>query len=255
MKNLDKDRINILNSKKGVRALMLAQKPVDIEDLADQLLAQKKLEKLQAKMVTLQSSFIANQKRAVILIEGMDTTGKASCIKAITNFLNARNYNVVAFPKPKQNEPKSWYFQKYIEKLPQEEQMVFFNRSWYNRAVLEPISNMCTEKQYELFLKETVQFEHSLISDDIKVIKILLRIDKKEQASRIEAIKNNPLKSWKLNYFDMAINKKYDTFLDYENKMLKATSTPLSPWKLIEENKSIQAQIQVVDYVLKFLQD
>ena len=159
--------------------------------------------KLQTEMVRMQNWLIETGNRLVIVCEGRDSAGKGGAIMRFIRFINPRHYRVVALNKPTDEERGQWYFQRYIEHFPSPGEIVFFDRSWYNRAVVEPVMGFCTQEQYYLFIKQVVQFEQMLIEDGVMIFKLWFSIDKDEQNVRLKERKSNPLISWKLSTVDM----------------------------------------------------
>ena len=159
---------------------------------------EKELRLLQVELVNLQQWVVKNNKRIAILFEGRDAAGKGGNIRRFIEHLNPRNKRVVALPKPTDTERGQWYFQRYIKQLPNEGEIVFFDRSWYNRAVVEPVNGFCSDEQYESFMKQLPDFEKMLIDDGIVLIKFWLDITKEEQKERFDERRENPLKHWKI---------------------------------------------------------
>jgi polyphosphate kinase len=205
---------------------------------------------LQTEMVWMQQWVKDQKKRIVLIFEGRDTAGKGGAIMRFVRFLNPRHYRVVALPKPSEIEKGQWYFQRYIQVLPNPGEIVFYDRSWYNRAVVEPVMNFCTQQEYELFLKQVVQVENLLIEDGIKLIKLWFSIDIEEQKRRLEERKINPLKQWKLSTVDMQAQYRWDEFTAYKETMFEKTGTTESPWVVIRGNIRHVARKEAMRHVL-----
>ena len=205
---------------------------------------------LQTEMVQMQNWIILNKKRLVIIFEGRDSAGKGGAIMRFIRYINPRFYNVVALNKPSEIELGQWYFQRYITHLPKPGEIVFFDRSWYNRAVVEPVMGFCTKKQYDLFIKQVIQFENMLIEDGCEIIKLWFSIDQEEQNSRIEERKISPLISWKLSTVDLQAQMKWDDYTYYKTEMFKKTGTDISPWVVIQGNNKDKARKEAIRYVL-----
>jgi len=205
---------------------------------------------LQTEMVRMQNSLIESGKRLVVICEGRDSAGKGGAIMHFIRFINPRHYRVVALNKPTVEEQGQWYFQRYVKHLPSPGEIVFFDRSWYNRAVVEPVMGFCSEKQYALFIKQVSQFEEMLIEDGITLIKLWFSIDKKEQEMRLEERKTNPLISWKLSTVDVQAQQKWDDFTKYKERMFASTSSPHSPWVVVKGNNKDLARKEAMRYVL-----
>ncbi|WP_020532830.1 polyphosphate kinase 2 [Flexithrix dorotheae] len=205
---------------------------------------------LQTEMVSMQRWVMENNKRIAIIFEGRDTAGKGGAIMRFVRFINPRGYRVVAKPKPTETEMGQWYFQRYIKELPDPGQIVFFDRSWYNRAVVEPVMGFCSKEQYREFLKQVVALEEMLINDGIILIKFWFSIDVDEQKSRLENRKVDPLKQWKLSTVDMQAQLKWHEFTKYKEAMFEKTGTSLSPWVVIKGNDRDKARLEAMRYVL-----
>ncbi len=205
---------------------------------------------LQIEMVRMQSWLIENNKRLLIICEGRDSAGKGGAILRFIRFINPRHYRVVALNVPTEEERGQWYFQRYIKNLPNPGEIVFFDRSWYNRAVVEPVMGFCTSDQYETFLGQVVDLERMLIDDGIMIVKLWFSIDKKEQKRRLEERRTSPLIGWKLSTVDMQAQMKWDEYTQYKERMFQTTSTPESPWLVIKGNTKEVARKEAMRYVL-----
>lgn len=205
---------------------------------------------LQIEMVRMQYWMQENRQRLLIIFEGRDSAGKGGAILRFIRFINPRYYRVVALPKPSEIEKGQWYFQRYMAQLPNPGEIVFFDRSWYNRAVVEPVMEFCTPEQYELFLKQVVQVENMLIEDGVKIIKFWFSIDIQEQQRRLEERKINPLKQWKLSTVDIEAQQKWDNYTYHKEEMFKHTGTRKSPWINIKGNNKDNARKEAMRYVL-----
>ncbi len=206
--------------------------------------------KLQTEMVRMQNWLIESGKRLVILFEGRDSAGKGGAIMRFIRFINPRHYRVIALNKPTAAEKGQWYFQRYINHFPSPGEIVFFDRSWYNRAVVEPVMGFCSKEQYDLFMTQVVQFENMLIEDGVILIKLWFSINKEEQQKRLEERKVNPLISWKLSTVDAQAQEKWDDFTKYKDLMFKRTSTQNSPWVIVKGNDKDRARKEAMKYVL-----
>lgn len=205
---------------------------------------------LQVEMVRLQKSIQESNKRLLIIFEGRDAAGKGSTIMRFVRFLNPRHYRIVALSKPTQEESEQWFFQRYIRELPNPGEIVFFDRSWYNRAVVEPVMGFCTQRQYKFFMEQVVLLERMLKEDGLHIIKFWFSIDEGEQAKRIDERKTNPLKQWKLSTVDALAQAKWDEYTSHKEEMFKRTSTTDNPWLVIEGNDRDKACLESMRYVL-----
>lgn len=209
---------------------------------------------LQTELVRLQQHIKATNQRVLILFEGRDTAGKGGAIMRFIRFLNPRLFKVVALSKPTEREFGQWYFQRYIEHLPGPGEMVLFDRSWYNRSVVEPVMGFCTKKQYNLFNKQVVQLEKLLVEDGIHLFKFWFSINSEEQKKRLEERVHNPLKQWKLSSVDVEAQSKWEDFTKYKEAMFKKTGKPNAPWVVIDGNERDVARKEVIRYVIDRLE-
>ena len=205
---------------------------------------------LQVELLKLQAWAKETGQRVVILFEGRDAAGKGGTIKRMMEHLNPRGARVVALEKPSEVERGQWYFQRYIEELPNSGQIKFFDRSWYNRAVVEPVMGFCTDKQYETFMKQVPNFEHMLYEDGIMVIKFWFDISREEQQKRFDARLGNPLKEWKFSPVDLKGQELWDKFTEYKDLMFTETHTSYCPWVVVETNDKEEARLESLRYVL-----
>ena len=208
---------------------------------------------LQTELVWLQQHIKETNQRVLILFEGRDTAGKGGAIMRFIRFLNPRLFKVVALSKPTEKEAGQWYFQRYIEHLPGPGEMVLFDRSWYNRAVVEPVMGFCSKKQYNLFNRQVVSLEKMLVQDGIHVFKFWFSIDAEEQKRRLDDRVHNPLKQWKLSSVDVQAQSKWEEFTFYKEAMFKKTAKPHSPWIVVKGNDRDVARKEVMRYVVNKL--
>lgn len=241
----------MLNSSDALEVMMRQGDNIQPEKALRFVKYEKQLEKLQVELIKLQTWVIKENKRICILFEGRDSAGKGGAIRRITHHLNPRHYRVLALPKPTNQEKGQWYFQRYTKNLPNPGELVLFDRSWYNRAVVEPVNGFCTQEEYERFMSEVNSFEKMLVNDGIILLKYYFSITKEEQAKRFEDIKNNPLKVWKLSAVDRKAQGLWDVYTDYKERMFKETNTELNPWVIIEANKKTTARVKVINHVLE----
>ncbi|MBN1998215.1 polyphosphate kinase 2 [candidate division KSB1 bacterium] len=205
---------------------------------------------LQTELVKLQKWVIARRQRIVIIFEGRDTAGKGGAIRRFTRYLNPRHVRVVALPVPTDYEKGQWYFQRFVSELPSSGEMTFFDRSWYNRAVVEPVMGFCTTKQYERFLRQVPDFEYMLYEDGIIFFKFWFSIDIEEQKERLKSRSENPLKHWKLSTTDMVAQRKWHEYTRYKEVMFETTHRDYCPWIIIKGNDKKRARLESMRYVL-----
>lgn len=229
----------------------LAQKKqIDLQKIVDKIEYEAELKKLQIELVNLQKFVQKNNLRVAILFEGRDASGKGGSIKRFVEHLNPRSSRVVALPKPTEIERGQWYFRRYIKQLPNPGEMVFFDRSWYNRAVVEPAMGFCSKDQYEQFIVQVPEFEHMLYEDGVILIKFWFSVSKDEQKRRFDSRLENPLKVWKYSPVDMKGQELWNTYTKYKEQMFSKTHTPFSPWIIVKTNNKKVARIESIKHVL-----
>lgn len=240
-----------LNSKKGLLAT-LRNDPLNYEKAIRFVDYEKKLKKYQVELIKLQTWVIENKKRVIVIFEGRDAAGKGGAIRRVTEKMNPRHLRIVALPKPTEVEKSQWYFQRYVNELPQAGEIVFFDRSWYNRAVVEPVNNFCTEKEYQIFMNQVNDFERMITESDTILVKIYMSISKTEQAKRFNEIKSDPLKQWKMTKVDEDAQSLWDVYTEYKKKMFANTRIKGAiRFKVIKANKKTIARTGVIEHILK----
>jgi len=210
----------------------------------------KELLPLQSRLVDLQNWIINNKMRVCIIFEGRDAAGKGGAIKRFTQHLNPRTSRIVALPEPTIEEKGQWYYRRYLRMMPSPGEMVFFDRSWYNRAVVEPVMGFCTNREYDTFMSQVNEFENMLIEDGVQIIKFWFSITKSEQKRRFQKRMTNPLKSWKFSNVDMESQKRWDLYTKYKNQMFNKSSTNISPWINIKSDNKLKARTESIKYIL-----
>ncbi|QTN38351.1 polyphosphate kinase 2 [Cryomorphaceae bacterium] len=238
-----------LKTRKGFEALA-NDKNLDLRKFQRNLRYEEELSRLQAQLVELQRYIAKKNMRVAILFEGRDAAGKGGAIKRFKEHLNPRSMRVVALTKPTEAEMGSWYFRRYIKVLPEPGEIVFFDRSWYNRAVVEPIMGFCTKEQYELFMRQVPEFEHMLYEDGVHVIKFWFSISKEEQKKRFDSRLKNPLKVWKFSPVDQKGQELWDEYTYYKEQMFSRTHSAFSPWTIVKANNKRNARLESIRHVL-----
>lgn len=241
-----------LTSKQGLIQL-LQSKNIHTKSALRTLRNEAELRQLQIELVKLQRDVQITGRRVAIIFEGRDAAGKGGGIRRFTEHLNPRSMRVVALPKPTEVEKGQWYFQRYVKHLPNPGEIAFFDRSWYNRAVVEPVMNFCTKVQYQTFMQQVPEFEHMLYEDNIEIIKFWFSISKDEQESRFKSRVNNPLKQWKISPVDDKAQENWDLYTMYKEEMFSKTHTSYSPWIIVKANNKPKARLEAVRHVLNTL--
>jgi len=214
---------------------------------------EKTLKLLQIELVKVQFWQQKTGKRIMAVFEGRDAAGKGGAIHATMSYMNPRSARIVALTKPTETERGQWYFQRYVATFPTSGEFVLFDRSWYNRAGVEPVMGFCTPEQYERFLKETPRFEKMIVSDDIHLFKFWLNIGREMQLKRFHDRRHDPLKVWKLSPMDIAALNKWDDYTQKRDRMLKETHSDHAPWTVIRANDKRRARINLIRHILKTL--
>lgn len=240
--------LKLINSNKGIKLMLQG---LDPQKALRYVKYEREIEVLQVEMIKLQKWIQDKNKRLVILFEGRDAAGKGGAIRRITHHLNPRYARKVALPKPSEEERGQWYFQRYVQKLANNGEIVLFDRSWYNRAVVEPVNGFCTEEQYEKFMDDIVNFENMITNDGLILIKFYFSINKEEQAHRFNEIRDNPLKRWKMTPVDEAAQDLWDVYTKYKKRMFEVSHTDKNPWVIIEANRKTKARLEALRYLLK----
>jgi polyphosphate kinase len=226
------------------------RKNINIRGVIKNLRYEIELAKLQAELVNLQQWVQKNKLRVAVLFEGRDAAGKGGSIKRFKEHLNPRSSRVVALAKPTEDERGQWYFRRYIKELPNPGEIVFFDRSWYNRAVVEPVMGFCNINQYDQFMVQVPEFEHMLYEDGVLLIKFWFSISKEEQKKRFDSRLENPLKQWKFSPVDIKGQELWDKYTYYKEQMFSKTHTAFSPWIIVKTNDKKIARIESMRYVL-----
>jgi polyphosphate kinase 2 len=229
---------------------MANEQDVLIEKTLKKLEYEEELEKLQIELVNLQKWIAQHKLRLAVLFEGRDASGKGGTIKRFKEHLNPRSSRVVALSKPTEVEKGQWYFRRYIKVLPNPGEMVFFDRSWYNRAVVEPVMGFCTKEEYDKFIVQVPEFEHLLYEDNCIIIKFWFSVSKEEQKSRFDSRIENPLKRWKYSPVDMKGQELWDDYTYYKEQMFSKTHTNFSPWIIVKANSKKIARLESMRHVL-----
>ena len=211
------------------------------------------LRKLQIELVKLQRHFISCDDKILILFEGRDAAGKDGTIKRIVEHLSPRETRVVALGKPSDRDRTLWYFQRYVPYLPAAQELVLFNRSWYNRAGVERVMGFCTEAEYQAFMGSVSEFEHMLVGSGIKLLKYYLDISKPEQKQRLDERKRDPLTQWKISSLDNVALKKWKEYSLARDEMLAHTHNAVAPWTVVRADDKQLARLNIIKDLLSRL--
>jgi len=229
---------------------IIKDKNKSFKKVKETIIYNEELRLLQIELVKLQRWISNNNKRVAVIFEGRDAAGKGGNIRRFMEHLNPRSSRLVALNKPTEIEKGQWYFQRYIKEVPNPGEIVFFDRSWYNRAVVEPVMGFCSDKQYKEFLVQVPEFEHMMYEDGVIIIKFWLSISKAEQLKRFEGRKENPLKRWKFSPVDKQGQILWDRYTYYKEEMFSKTHTSYSPWIMVKTNDKKVARLEAIRHVL-----
>jgi len=253
MKNLENEIVELKEENKFIKSILGDYKSIDLNTLQEgiqKIYDSAEMEKYQIELIKLQKYLEKTGKKMIILFEGRDASGKGGAIRRMTRFMNSRHYRVVALGKPTETQKGQWFFQKYIEHFPTGGEVVLFDRSWYNRAMVEPVFGFCTDKQYEIFMEDVVNFEHDLVRQDIILVKLYFSVSKAEQLARFESRRTNPLKQWKLSEVDLQAQDLWDEFSEKKYEMLKRTHSRSAPWHILRSDDKHKARMEAIKVVL-----
>lgn len=219
----------------------------------EKVLYEEELAKLQVELLKFQNYVKEKGLKILMIFEGRDAAGKGGTIKRITEHLNPRGARVVALEKPSDKESSQWYFQRYVEHLPSAGEIVFFDRSWYNRSMVEPVMGFCTEREHHKFLKDAPEFEKMIADEDIKIFKFYFSVSKSEQARRFQARETDPLKQYKFSSVDKESQRLWNEYSLAKFMMLSATHTEAAPWTIVKSDNKKKARINCIKHILNFV--
>ncbi len=211
---------------------------------------QEELKPYEAELIKLQEQLEKDNRRMIILFEGRDAAGKGGAIQRITFYMNSRHYRIVALGKPTQEQRSQWYLQKYVSQFPRGGEIVIFDRSWYNRAMVEPVFGFCSEKEHQDFMQGVAGFEQDLVRQGTQLIKFYFSVSKDVQAQRFEIRKTNPLKQWKLSEIDLQVQERWDDFSRVKYQMLQCTHNHAAPWTIVNADNKHRARLNAIKVIL-----
>ncbi|TNF98471.1 MAG: polyphosphate kinase 2 [Gammaproteobacteria bacterium] len=211
---------------------------------------EQNLKPYQAELLRMQKHLEENNKRMIILFEGRDASGKGGTIRRVTRYMNEKHYRVVALGKPTEEQKSQWFFQRYVARFPTGGEVVLFDRSWYNRAVVEPIFEFCTKEEYENFMTGVSGFEKDLVRQGTILLKLYFSVTKDEQARRFDRRRTDPLRQWKLSEIDVQAQDRWDDFTQQKYEMLKRTHTAHAPWTIVRSNNKYKARLNAMKVIL-----
>ena len=235
-------------------AELLVERVKELEAKNAKLVATSKkdqpLKPYQIELLKLQRHLEAKQTPMIVLFEGRDASGKGGTIRRITRFMNHKRYRVVALGRPTDAQLTQWYFQRYVERFPTGGEMALFDRSWYNRALVEPVFGFCTMRQYRNFLRGVVGFEKDIVRQGTVLVKLYFSVNKETQATRFARRINDPLRQWKLSEIDVQAQEYWNEFTEMKHRMLERTSSEVAPWTIIRSSVKPKARINAMKVIL-----
>ncbi len=211
---------------------------------------EEELKPFQAELIKMQQHLEQTKKRMIILFEGRDAAGKGGTIRRVTRYMNEKHYRVVALGKPTENEKTEWFFQKYVCRFPRGGEVVLFDRSWYNRAMVERVFDFCSDEDYKNFIRGVSGFEKDLIRQGTILVKLYFSVTREEQARRFDRRKTDILRQWKLSEVDVQAQERWDDFTNVKYQMLRKTHTTHSPWKIVRSNDKHLARLNAIKVIL-----
>jgi polyphosphate kinase 2 len=211
---------------------------------------EKILKPYQAELIKLQQHIEVTNQKMIILFEGRDAAGKGGTIRRVTRYMDEKHYRVVALGKPTKEQQTQWFYQKYIQHFPTGGEIVLFDRSWYNRAMVESVFDFCTKKEHDDFMKGVKGFEKDLTRQGTVLVKLYYSVTKAEQAKRFERRKTDPLRQWKLSEIDMQAQERWDDFTNTKYDMIKQTHSHNAPWTVIRSNNKHDARLESLKVIL-----
>jgi polyphosphate kinase 2 len=258
---MDRNPEYIYYNGKQVRLIELLDKHDSLRELEERIFTKeskadrklreiKELKPYQAELIKLQKHIEDNNIKMVILFEGRDAAGKGGTIRRVTRYMNEKHYRVVALGKPTDEERSQWYYQRYVKNLPRNGEIILFDRSWYNRAMVEPVFGFCSQEQYETFMNGVTNFEKDLINHETVFIKLYFSVTKDEQKRRFERRKTDILRQWKLSEIDLQAQDRWDDFTTMKYEMLKRTHTHETPWTIIRSDNKHFARMEAMKVIL-----
>ena len=235
-------------------AELLGERVKELEAKNAKLVTASKKDQLlkpyQIELLKLQRHLEAKQTPMIVLFEGRDASGKGGTIRRITRFMNHKRYRVVALGRPTDAQLTQWYFQRYVERFPTGGEMALFDRSWYNRALVEPVFGFCTMRQYRNFLRGVVGFEKDIVRQGTVLVKLYFSVNKETQATRFARRINDPLRQWKLSEIDVQAQEYWNEFTEMKHRMLERTSSEVAPWTIIRSSVKPKARINAMKVIL-----
>ena len=249
----EKDKKKVVKKESPKKRVKNQNEKVQIWVKKDKLAYEQELKRLQVELLKFQNHVKDKGLKILMIFEGRDAAGKGGTIKRITEHLNPRGARVVALEKPSDKETSQWYFQRYATHLPAAGEIVIFDRSWYNRSMVEPVMGFCTEREHHKFLKDAPAFEKMIVDEGIQLFKFYFSVSKDEQEKRFKSRENDPLKQYKLSPVDKESQRLWDEYSLAKYMMLSATHTDIAPWTIVKSDDKKKARINCIKHILNFV--
>jgi polyphosphate kinase 2 len=211
---------------------------------------EQELKPYQAQLIKMQQHLERQRRKMIVVLEGRDAAGKGGTLRRVTRYMNEKHYRVVALGKPSEVQRTQWFFQRYVEQFPRGGEIVLFDRSWYNRAMVEPVFGFCSDEEYRNFMIGVTGFENDLVRQGTTLLKLYFSVTKDEQARRFERRKTDPLRQWKLSEVDVQAQDRWDDFTRVKYEMLRRTHTAAAPWTIIRSNDKHKARLNAIKIIL-----
>ena len=221
-----------------------------VEKIITSYLQEQELKPFQAELIALQQHLEESKQRMIILFEGRDAAGKGGTIRSVTRYMNEKHYRVIAMGKPTDEQRSQWFFQKYVSQFPCGGEVAMFDRSWYNRAMVEPVFGFCSDEEYKNFMKGVVGFEKDLVRQGTILVKLYFSVTKDMQKKRFDRRKNDPLRQWKLSEVDVQAQERWNDFDKVKYEMLRNTHTAAAPWTVIRSTNKHLARLNALKAIL-----
>jgi polyphosphate kinase 2 len=239
------------NAKTLLGKLKTKQRRAIMESALTSHLEVEDLKPYQAELIKMQAHLESTGRKAIILFDGRDAAGKGGTIRRVTRYMNEKHYRVVALGKPSDIQRTELHMKRYIEQFPHAGEIVLFDRSWYNRAMVEPVMGFCSKSQYRQFMKRVIDYEKSFVSDGhTKLVKLYFSVTQKEQSRRFERRRHDPLRQWKLSEVDLQAQELWEEFTQAKYQLLKKTHTKESPWFIIRSDNKHLARLETIKLIL-----
>jgi polyphosphate kinase 2 len=251
VEELDDGGDHFENAKTLLGKLKTKQRRAIMESALTSHLEEEDLKPYQAELIKMQAHLESTGRKAIILFDGRDAAGKGGTIRRVTRYMNEKHYRVVALGKPSDIQRTELHMKRYIEQFPHAGEIVLFDRSWYNRAMVEPVMGFCSKTQYRQFMKRVIDYEKSFVSDgQTKLVKLYFSVTQKEQSRRFERRRHDPLRQWKLSEVDLQAQELWEEFTKAKYQLLKKTHTKESPWFIIRSDNKQLARLETIKLIL-----